>query len=77
MGNPKLFKAMTGLEAPNFRLPKHEIETFVDDQFNAIRFEPTAKIRAYLEKYYELIHCYYTTNLLKISPDKTQLMLIS
>ena len=70
MTNPIIFKTITGMEPPNFKLPKHEIETFVDDTFNAISFEPSAKIKSYLEKYYELIHQYYTINLLKLTLRK-------
>ena len=58
-------------------MPKHESETFVDDTFHCIRFDPTDKIKSYLEKFYELIHSYHEVNLLKINPDKTQLMFVS
>ena len=77
MKNPTLYRAITGMDPPKFRMPKHEVDTFVDDSFNTIAFEPSAKIKTYLEKYYELMHSYYYANMLKINPEKTRLMFIS
>ena len=68
---------MTGLEAPNFRVLKHELNTFVDDSFNTIAFQPNAKIKTYLEKFYGLMQAFYNSNLLRINPGKTRLMFIS
>ena len=77
MKNPKLYKAVTGLDPPNMKMPKHESNTFVDDSFSTIGFEPSAKIKTYLEKYYNLMESFYNSNKLKINPQKTKLMFIS
>merc|ERR1711954_190233 len=62
---------------PQLKLPKHETNTFVDDQFSTIGFQPSSKIKSYLEMYFQLMQCYYNSNLLKLIPDKTKLMFIS
>ena len=77
MKNTPLYRAITETDPPNFKAPKHDIDTFVDDSFNTIAFEPSAKIKTYLEKYYELMHSYYNANMLKINPQKTKLMFVS
>ena len=48
---------------PKFRFPEHEVNFFVDDSFNNIAFEPSAKIKTYLERYNELMHSYCDVNL--------------
>ena len=68
---------MTGMDPPNFRLPNHEVESFVDDSFSTIAFEKSAKIKTYLEKYFALMLSYYNILMLKINPEKTQLMFVS
>ena len=75
--DPIFYQKMTGMEPPKFKLPKHELNTFVDDSFSTIAFDPNAKIKGYLEKYFELMFSYYNSNMLKLHPDKTQLMFVS
>ena len=77
MKDPILYKAMTGTEPPNFKIPKHETDTYVDDSFNTIAFDSPPKIKTYLEKFYDLMHSYYNANMLKINPQKTKLMFVS
>ena len=77
MQDPSFYKAITGTDPPNFKVPKHEVDTFVDDSFNTIAFDTPNKIKIYLEKFYELMHSYYNSNRLKINPQKTQLMFVS
>ena len=77
MKDPILYKSMTGLDPINFKLPTHEINTFVDDTFNTIAFEPNSKIKTYLEKYFALLNSYFNSNMLKVNPQKTGLMFVS
>ena len=50
MKDPILYKAITGTEPPKFKLPRHEVDTFVDDSFNTIAFECSTKIKNLLRK---------------------------
>ena len=54
---------------------EHYTINFVDDSTSIITFKTTNMVKDYLQKYYRLIHDYYTINKLKINSDKTQLML--
>merc|ERR1712101_91080 len=54
---------------------EHYTTNFVDDSTSIITFKTTNMVKDYLQKYYRLIHDYYTINKLKINSDKTQLML--
>ena len=70
MTDPILYKAITGIDTPKIKVPKHDVDTFVDDSFNCIAFNSTSMIKTYLEKYYELLHSFYNANMLKINPEK-------
>ena len=50
--------------------PLHVVNSFVDDSFNTIAFEPSAKIKTNLERYIELMYSYYDANTFQIIPEK-------
>ena len=76
MKDPTFFKAITDHNLPKIKLPHHDTDNFVDDSNSVIGFEKNAKIRTYLEYYFKLLDAFYNSNLLKINPDKTQLMFV-
>ena len=68
------FKQITGLDAPNIYPKNHPNICFVDDTSAIIGFKSKQGIKTYLEKYFQLMKCYYNINMLKVNPDKSQLM---
>ena len=48
----------------------------MDDSTNIMGFKDINKISDYLDNYYELLDIFYTTNMLKINPDKTKFLII-
>ena len=54
---------------------KHETINFVDDSTSVIGFYETNYIKDYLTDYYKVLDDFYTSNRLKINPDKTKFLI--
>ena len=56
---------------------KHDVVNFVDNSNSVITADPGVDIEDYANNYFKLLEIYYNDQKLKISTDKTQLLVCS
>jgi len=73
--NMDIFTTITGQPKMDIKDIKHETTNFVDDSTNIIMTKTIDNIEEYINKFYILLGCIYTINMLSINNDKTELMI--